>query len=408
MKKSMLIILVLGILLISGCDDDSFLKRLTENRTDTKAEAKAPGCEGPSGITGCMGKSFIKDINIEPSVECLKIDANNCNGGVLEIENKCNAGLEIGGKTIAAGSHKLIEFVKNYPGSTFVIELKGNFDSYTPLLEDTLTIEGKLGEQDITLSYLKENVCGDEKFPKIGEVYLTMDSVYEEGESVEGNLITYDMLSSQDTEILFTGYPAFNVYQLVDDEWQKTEIHDMTGALSCFADESEICVGPSAPAQLPEHCQEFDPMAQRFEWDQTVYKTRDVACGEETMKCSYTEKSGPGRYKFIFKYTHECMDYDDFSSEKNNIEAIEKEFEIFESGSRKKVIKWYGRTDEPIDEFGDWVESCSPDVEEAQEENPGMACGIVMENCFDEDDCERYKAEESSMAGCCRCEIVCV
>jgi len=36
-------------------------------------------------VGGCWGKSAIIDIKVEPAIDCLKIEVNNCNGGILEV-----------------------------------------------------------------------------------------------------------------------------------------------------------------------------------------------------------------------------------------------------------------------------------------------------------------------------------
>lgn len=156
MKKEILFACLLAVaLILSGCTDGG-----NGPETDT------PGCGGgPGGITGCMGKSAIRDISVAPAVECLEVSANNCNGGVLAIDNKCSDDLEIGGITVPAGEYKLIEFVRNGSGELFVVELLGNPTTYVPEGEDTLSATGNLGGQEITISCLKKNVCGTAKFP---------------------------------------------------------------------------------------------------------------------------------------------------------------------------------------------------------------------------------------------------
>lgn len=61
-------------------------------------EMQAPGCIKGAGLTigGCFGKTLIKDLQIAPEVPCLRISVNNCNGGVLEVGNRCEDDLRIG------------------------------------------------------------------------------------------------------------------------------------------------------------------------------------------------------------------------------------------------------------------------------------------------------------------------
>ncbi|MCK4491972.1 MAG: hypothetical protein KAU03_05065, partial [Candidatus Altiarchaeales archaeon] len=108
-------------------------------------------------------KSGIRDVRVEPSIECLKVKANNCNGGVLGVEKRCDRDLVLDDVIVSANSYKLIEFVRDNKGNIIIFEPKGNFDSYTPVNRDTLSVGAELGEQSITITYTKENVCGGVK-----------------------------------------------------------------------------------------------------------------------------------------------------------------------------------------------------------------------------------------------------
>lgn len=305
-----LVLAVVGLIFISGCI----------NETDSEA----PGC-GSAGIvpTGCLGKSTIKDVKIEPPVECLKLRANNCNGGVLGIENRCSEDLEIGGKIIYADSYKLVEFVRDQEGKKFVIEPPGNFDSYNPEDEDLLSVNGTLGEKEVTISYVKKNVCGTSKTPDIPFLKMNETS-FSRNETIKASV------ESEKMQMIFTGFPAFEIYQLIDGEWHNVDIYGMFCALPCSVDESEICGGIIACAPLPEHCLDFDPFFDKFEWDQFVYKTRNVECPNlsETRSCSFKEKAQLGTYKVVFQYSENCVDEDLFHAEENNVQEIEKQFEI--------------------------------------------------------------------------------
>lgn len=321
--KKILIGLIILVVLISGClRDEDIIRQATEDYGGEIVE-KAPGCEG-AGIspTGCLGKSLIKDIKVEPTVECLKVEANNCNGGILEIDNKCADDLEVGSKTVRAGSFRLIEFVRDGAGDIRVIEPEGNPDSYNPEKEDTLSAKGKLGETEVIISYTKENVCGESKMPNIP--YLKMEKdVFIKDEMIKASVET--------KKILFTNFYSFNVYKLIDGEWQYIDVYDAGCNLPCTSDESDICSEIQiACAPIPEHCQDFDSLLDKFEWDQTIYKSKEVECPEieGTRYCSFTERAGLGIYKIVFKYSEGCANEGLFEAEENNVQSIEKQLEI--------------------------------------------------------------------------------
>ena len=56
------------------------------------------GCIAPMG--GCNSEYQIKELKIEPEISCLQIEANSCNGGVLEGYNYCNETVMIGNHII--------------------------------------------------------------------------------------------------------------------------------------------------------------------------------------------------------------------------------------------------------------------------------------------------------------------
>ncbi len=328
MKKIILIALIFGIILFSGC--------LDEGKTDN-TEIKAPGCEGAGIVpTGCLGKSVIKDINAQPTFECLKLDANNCNGGILGIENRCDTDLEIGGKTVHANSYKGIEFVRNREGKIFVTEPGGNVDTYNPEDEDLLSVKGKLGEKEITISYTKKNVCGTAKIPDIRGIPETDKASETEGVSLKMDKTIFargeKITASVETEKkILIGFPGFDVYQLSGDEWLQIDIYCLGCYSYCTAETKYICE-PVACAPLPEHCMDFNPSSEKFEWDQTVCRTRKVECpGGEDTACFYEEKVEPGTYKVVFKYSENCVDEWLFDSEENNVQTIEKQFKIKDS-----------------------------------------------------------------------------
>ncbi len=132
---------------------------------EPETQQTAPGCNGGGGITGCLGKSFIRNASLEPAFNCVRLDPNNCNGGVLGVENHCEDDLTIGGVVVAAGEFKNVELVREAGGAVAVVEPEGNFDSYNPETADELGVYGTLGAQAVQLSYVKENVCGEPKKP---------------------------------------------------------------------------------------------------------------------------------------------------------------------------------------------------------------------------------------------------
>jgi len=95
-------------------------------------DSHAPGCVEAKGYMGmggleCRGKNIIKDIKVEPPIACLKINADNCDGGVLRITNYCE-GLKIGDKRLPHEKTEVIDkaheirLVRDENGKTIVLD----------------------------------------------------------------------------------------------------------------------------------------------------------------------------------------------------------------------------------------------------------------------------------------------
>ena len=107
-----------------------------------------------SDIHGCFGENEILDLNINPKFACLSIRANNCNDGVLEITNNCDQKVKIGDLDIPKGDFSF-ELLKDEVGNVYINYTRGNYATYNPKNNETLSINGFVGESQFHLSYLK-------------------------------------------------------------------------------------------------------------------------------------------------------------------------------------------------------------------------------------------------------------
>lgn len=138
----------------------------------------APGCCPSFGATGCFGKSVI--LNSEgkqkfylypsPKINCLDIEVNNCNGGVLEVSNKCeekiyfedyeipscfkNVTLKNG--TIVQNCYPVgIEIIRDKEGNLDIIKSSSNAAEYNPSKNDTIVLDISWGQNKSTLTFIK-------------------------------------------------------------------------------------------------------------------------------------------------------------------------------------------------------------------------------------------------------------
>lgn len=122
-------------------------------------DSPAPGCieYWPSGLAGgCFGKSIIKDLEVEPAVDGINIDVNNCNGGILEVDNSSDEPFMLGGIEIAPHSYNVgLDVLGQENGAWTLTRTDSNFSDYIPEEDKQIEITGKLGTREILISYTK-------------------------------------------------------------------------------------------------------------------------------------------------------------------------------------------------------------------------------------------------------------
>lgn len=122
-------------------------------------ESPAPGCVkylGPAPMGGCFGKAVIGDLRVEPGEPCLRIRVNNCNGGIVTVENGCRENLTLGDYVIEPSKlGQSFELMRGADGIVQVNRSAGNFGRYRPEADDNLSKEGALGGRKLTVSYTK-------------------------------------------------------------------------------------------------------------------------------------------------------------------------------------------------------------------------------------------------------------
>ena len=124
-----------------------------------KSDSPAPGCVeywGLAPMGGCFGKTVILDLQVEPALDCLTIEVNNCNGGVLRVNNLCNEALVLGGVEISPGERSDNLGIAGRKGDThFLTRIGSNFAEYTPAADESIEVLGTLGDQLVKVSFTK-------------------------------------------------------------------------------------------------------------------------------------------------------------------------------------------------------------------------------------------------------------
>jgi len=144
-SRQILLVLTLFILLTLSCS--LFVPIEDDN--------PAPGCRQGFGMGGCFGTTVILDLSVEPEIECLEIEVNNCNGGVLDVDNDCQEAFVLEGIEILPSEYAILDVVEKDAGSYSFIQVYSNFSDFIPQEDRAITISGYLGEQETTISFSK-------------------------------------------------------------------------------------------------------------------------------------------------------------------------------------------------------------------------------------------------------------
>ena len=117
----------------------------------------APQCISyiaPPIIGGCSGKSAIIDLYVSQHPACLQIEVNNCNGGVLEINNQCSAPFHLDSAIVPAGELKAWDLMK-INGEHSLINANGNFSYFIPDNNEQINLTGWLDNEKIQVNFVK-------------------------------------------------------------------------------------------------------------------------------------------------------------------------------------------------------------------------------------------------------------
>ena len=125
----------------------------------------APGCVVSLVpiVGGCSGKAALTNLTVMPDTNCLNISVNNCNGGVLEVQNSCDTAFNIGQYIIYPSSNLTFDIVRKNvsvdeePSDNIfhLLETQSNFSHYIVEKDINVTFHGLLGTKAIDVSVIK-------------------------------------------------------------------------------------------------------------------------------------------------------------------------------------------------------------------------------------------------------------
>ena len=123
-----------------------------------RKDSPAPGCVkywGLAPMGGCFGKTVIMDLKVEPAIDCLTIEVNNCNGGVLEVSNSCDETFVLGGVEITPQEYNVVDVLGKEDGRYLLTDTYSNFSDYIPQENEEIELVGSLGDQEVQVSFIK-------------------------------------------------------------------------------------------------------------------------------------------------------------------------------------------------------------------------------------------------------------
>jgi hypothetical protein len=91
---------------------------------------------------------------VEPEIACLSIEVNNCNGGVLEVQNRCQEALVIEGVEMPTDQYLTLDVARDN-GRYVPLVTNTNFSDYVPAVDEQVEMLGQLGGREIKLSFVK-------------------------------------------------------------------------------------------------------------------------------------------------------------------------------------------------------------------------------------------------------------
>jgi hypothetical protein len=109
---------------------------------------------GLAPMGGCAGKHAIVDLKAD-APDCLRISMNNCNGGVLEIQNTCADAFLLGGNMILPGEMASLDIRDDGVGNYSLLRNYSNFSSFLPAYDIPVRAAGDLGGRKIQFSFIK-------------------------------------------------------------------------------------------------------------------------------------------------------------------------------------------------------------------------------------------------------------
>lgn len=122
-------------------------------------DSPAPGCVKRlafSEIGWCKGKTAIIDLEVTSAPPCLDIKVNNCQGGVLEVRNRCNEVFMLGGFSVEPDEERTTFFEVITRGDEyFLAPTIDAFTFYIPRRNTQIEAVGTLGDQAITIRFTK-------------------------------------------------------------------------------------------------------------------------------------------------------------------------------------------------------------------------------------------------------------
>ncbi len=118
-------------------------------------KSAAAGCNKSIAMGSCFGTTAIIHLSVDPVVECLKVEADNCLGGLLDVKNSCQESFTLEEIEIPPSVSSTFELVEEDNGQISLIEFQDYHTEYMPDENKSVVFIGMLGNQEIELKFTK-------------------------------------------------------------------------------------------------------------------------------------------------------------------------------------------------------------------------------------------------------------
>ncbi len=113
-----------------------------------------PGCQQSYIMGGCFAVNLIRDIEVTPQMDCLKVESFSCNGPYLSITNSCEETLLIYDNVLILNDsqEQLFDIVPRSFGKFGLAQANFSAGTIPPLEDQSIELYGSIGLKNVKIA----------------------------------------------------------------------------------------------------------------------------------------------------------------------------------------------------------------------------------------------------------------